>query len=77
MSSQTDKKVSLLLYFIDNSNYTFLKVRIGCSSGFWGDTVTSVPQLVYGGNIQVNIVFSSLFWYSLEFVFFYSLNVLF
>lgn len=34
------------------SSQTDKKVRIGCSSGFWGDTVTSVPQLVYGGNIQ-------------------------
>ena len=29
-----------------------MKVRVGCSSGFWGDTATSVPQLIYGGNIQ-------------------------
>lgn len=27
-------------------------VRIGCASGFWGDTAASVPQLIYSGQID-------------------------
>uniref|UniRef100_A0A4W5Q8W2 Acyclic terpene utilisation N-terminal domain-containing protein n=1 Tax=Hucho hucho TaxID=62062 RepID=A0A4W5Q8W2_9TELE len=27
-------------------------VRIGCASGFWGDTAVSVPQLIYSGKID-------------------------
>jgi len=34
------------------STDTAKTVRIGCSSGFWGDTPTSVPQLLEGGRIQ-------------------------
>ena len=38
------------------STGTFLrsekKIRIGCASGFWGDTPASVPQLLKGGKLN-------------------------
>ncbi|KAL2079341.1 hypothetical protein ACEWY4_025085 [Coilia grayii] len=36
-------------HYTDSAKKT---VRIGCASGFWGDTATSVPQLIYGGNVD-------------------------
>ncbi|GIY05951.1 uncharacterized protein CEXT_317511 [Caerostris extrusa] len=27
-------------------------IRIGCASGFWGDTAMSVPALVHGGQLD-------------------------
>ncbi|MCJ8747672.1 hypothetical protein PDJAM_G00155970 [Pangasius djambal] len=27
-------------------------VRVGCASGFWGDTAASVPQLIHGGKLD-------------------------
>ncbi|MCI4393467.1 hypothetical protein PGIGA_G00157630 [Pangasianodon gigas] len=28
------------------------EVRVGCASGFWGDTAASVPQLIHGGKLD-------------------------
>ncbi|XP_051558816.1 uncharacterized protein LOC127443865 [Myxocyprinus asiaticus] len=40
----------------DSSRYyassAYKTVRIGCASGFWGDTATSVPQLIYDGKLD-------------------------
>uniref|UniRef100_A0A3B3ZLX0 Uncharacterized protein n=1 Tax=Periophthalmus magnuspinnatus TaxID=409849 RepID=A0A3B3ZLX0_9GOBI len=45
----SNNKVSTRFYSKSSEKKT---VRIGCASGFWGDTATSVPQLVYGGQLD-------------------------
>ncbi|KAJ8403560.1 hypothetical protein AAFF_G00348860 [Aldrovandia affinis] len=52
---KTYRKSRHLKYLHESKNcYSSAKttVRIGCASGFWGDTATSVPQLIYGGKLD-------------------------
>ena len=49
---QIENSLYLKSIVLDPTTVGVQVVRLGCYSGFWGNTATAMPQLVNGGNIQ-------------------------